>query len=62
MASASFDFDELNAMVDEVPSTKTDTSFLPTGEFLNFDAFVEVSPPDGNTGGKMLLWKKMIMI
>jgi len=52
MASASFDFDELNDMVDEVPSTTTDTSFLPTGEFLNFDAFVEVSFPDGNTGGE----------
>ena len=51
MASASFDFDDLDPSLPSVPLASVASASLPAGEFLDFDAFVEVSSPAGLTGG-----------
>ena len=51
MASSSFDFSDLDPVVDSVSSLTALTSTTAAGELLNFDEFVEVSPPAGVMGG-----------
>ena len=51
MASSSFDFSELDPVVDSVSSSTALPSNTAAGELLAFDEFVEVSPPAGVTGG-----------
>ena len=53
MTSTSFDFSDLDPVVDSVSSSAALPSSSATGELLNFEQFVEVSPPTGNTGGEM---------
>ena len=56
MASSSFVFDEDDPPLLPDPSDlRPSTLFLlPTCE-LNFDAYVEVSPPNRSTGGMMMM-------
>ena len=51
MASSSFNFDDLDPVVDAVLSAQTSNASLPLGEMLTFDSFVDVSPPY-STGGR----------
>ena len=51
MTSTSFDFSDLDPVVDSVSSSAALPSSSATGELLNFEQFVEGSPPTSNTGG-----------
>ena len=55
MASSSFNFDDLDTVVDVVLSAQTSNASLPPGESLTFDAFVDVSLPYSTGGGEMML-------